>query len=91
MTENEMLSYVMSRIRQIRIAKDISQMELAATADIAQSFLAKLESGKQKPSLLTIIKIAKALDVPPTAFFPEEHITSKESIKSQIVKLLDSL
>lgn len=52
MTENEMLSYVMSRIRQIRIAKDISQMELAATADIAQSFLAKLESGKQKPSLL---------------------------------------
>ena len=60
-----MLAYVINKMRKIRISKDMSQMELCLRANMSQSFLANLEAGKKQPSLLSIIRIAKALDVNP--------------------------
>ena len=63
-----MLAYVINKMRKIRISKDMSQMELCLRANMSQSFLANLEAGKKQPSLLSIIRIAKALDVNPREF-----------------------
>lgn len=89
--ENE-LTQIIERIKKIRIEKGVSQLELANTANFSQSFLANVESGKKKPSVMTIIRIAKALNVNPREFFPEQEETkSKEKIKSEIIKLIDFL
>lgn len=89
--ENE-LAKVIERIKKIRIEKGISQLELANTANFSQSFLANVENGKKKPSVMTIIRIANALNVSPREFFPEyREEKSKEKIKTEIIKLIDLL
>ncbi len=86
------LNQVIERIRKIRIEKKISQFELATKANFSQSFLANVENGKKKPSVMTIIRIAKALDVNPREFFPEKHPQkTKDDIKKEIISLLDCL
>ena len=86
-----MLAYVINKMRKIRISKDMSQMELCLRANMSQSFLANLEAGKKQPSLLSIIRIAKALDVNPREFFPESPQKNKDDIKHEIYELLNLL
>ena len=91
MENDEMLAYVINKMRKIRISKDMSQMELCLRANMSQSFLANLEAGKKQPSLLSIIRIAKALDVNPREFFPESPQKNKDDIKHEIYELLNLL
>jgi transcriptional regulator with XRE-family HTH domain len=51
-------------IRICRSAKRLSLDELAENAGISQSYLSMMESGKRKPTLSSIEKVAKALGVP---------------------------
>jgi transcriptional regulator with XRE-family HTH domain len=88
---NEQLQYVIDRIKDIRIQKSMSQLELAFKANMSQSFLASVEKGKKQPSVLTLLRIANALHVNPKNFFPENKNTSKEDIKDNIISLLRSL
>ena len=66
-------------------------MEVCLRAKLSQSFFANIESGKKQPSLLTILRIASALEVNPRDFFPESNKNDKESIKKEIYELLESL
>ena len=91
MENDEMLAYVINKMRKIRISKDMSQMELCLRANMSQSFLANLEAGKKQPSLLSIIRIAKALDVNPREFFFFFPQKNKEDIKHEIYELLNLL
>lgn len=50
------------QIKQVRLAKKMTQKKLAKKADMPQSVIARLESGKQGLSFSTISKIATALD-----------------------------
>jgi len=74
------VTYVMDKVRKTRQRKSMSQLELAQKAEISQSFLASLESGKKQPSVLTIIKIANALEINPGELFPI-IISNKEQTK----------
>jgi transcriptional regulator with XRE-family HTH domain len=91
MTIEEKLDIVITRIRKIRIEKGISQQELANIANFSQSFLANVESGKKKPSVMTILRLAEALNVNPREFFPENTTDSAEDIKKEIINLLERL
>jgi len=89
---NEELKYVIDKIRAIRIKKGISQMELSLLSNLSQSFIANLEKGKKQPSVLTLLKIAAALNVNPQDFFPlAVNPDSKDHIKEKIYKLLEVL
>ena len=88
--EDEM-NFVINKIKKIRIDKGISQLELANTANFSQSFLANVESGKKKPSLLTILRIAEALNVNPREFFSDTTGKTKDEIKDQIKSLIEQL
>jgi transcriptional regulator with XRE-family HTH domain len=89
---NEQLQYVIDQIKKIRIQKGLSQMELSLRSNLTQSFLANLEKGKKLPSVMTIIKIANALEVNPQEFFPEKaNSATKEHIKAKIIGLLEAL
>ena len=91
MTIEEKLDIVITRIRKKRMEQGISQQELANMANFSQSFLANVESGKKKPSVVTIIRLAEALNVNPREFFPENTTDSAEDIKKEIINLLERL
>jgi len=51
-------------IKKMREAKGLSQEKLARLADVANNTLIKMESGEnQNPTLDTLKKVAKALEV----------------------------
>ncbi|MDR1933932.1 MAG: helix-turn-helix domain-containing protein [Spirochaetales bacterium] len=90
----EQLAFIIERIKKIRHARMISQFQLANRANISQSFLASLESGKKLPSVETIIKIAQALEVNPGDLFPRlvhDNEEIRKEIKNEIKALLDKL
>jgi len=88
---NKQLQYVINKIREIRKQKDISQLELSVRSNLSLSFLASLEKGKKQPSVLTLIRIASALNVSPKVFFPENEDKTSEEIKDTIINLVRSL
>ena len=51
-------------IRRLREAQGLTQIELARRAKVSQGYVAALEGGiKKNPSLPTLKRLAKALDV----------------------------
>jgi len=88
----EQLQYVIEKIKSIRVKKGISQMELSLRSNLSQSFIANIEKGKKQPSVLTLIRIAEALEVNPNDFFPELYnFDKKEQTKEKIRELLEFL
>jgi transcriptional regulator with XRE-family HTH domain len=88
----DQLKYIIEKMREIRIKNGVSQMDLSLRSNISQSFIANLEKGKKQPSVLTLIRIAEALNVNPQDFFPEStDSNTKEQTKEKIRKLLEFL
>jgi transcriptional regulator with XRE-family HTH domain len=87
----QQLQFVIGKIKEIRVRKSVSQLELSVNSNLSQSFLASVEKGKKQPSVLTLLRIASALNVSPKVFFPEHKTESKEDIKNIIINLVNSL
>ena len=88
----EQLQYIIEKIKSVRVKKGISQVELSLRSNLSQSFIANVEKGKKQPSVLTLIKIAKALEVNPQDFFPASvDFDTKEHAKEKIRNLLEFL
>jgi transcriptional regulator with XRE-family HTH domain len=85
------LEFVVGKIKEIRTRKSMSQLELSVHSNLSQSFLVSVEKGKKQPSVLTLLRIASALNVSPKDFFPEHESKSKEEIKDRIINLVNSL
>lgn len=52
-------------IAEQREQKQLSQMQLAALSGINQAHISRIESGKSKPTMPTVFRICKALDIDP--------------------------
>lgn len=58
------MSNITKNLRKLRESKGLSQEKLARLADVANNTIIKIESGIiQNPTIETLAKIAKALDV----------------------------
>ncbi len=64
MTEKILLQKIGNRIKQVRLAKGISQQELAATLNYEKSNMSRLEAGNTNPTLLTLYRVSQALGIP---------------------------
>ncbi len=53
-------------LREQRTAKGISQETLALSADVDRTFVSQMERGIRQPTLTTLWKLARALDVQPS-------------------------
>ena len=59
--KNDVLWQLGRRIAFLRKEKGLSQVDLAADADMAKSYLSDLELGKRNPSVLVLSRLAAAL------------------------------
>ena len=59
------------RIKALREMVNMSQKDLAYSADLDRSYIASVESGKRNVSIVNIEKIATALGVSVKEFFNE--------------------
>ena len=50
-------------IRRIRLEKDMTQGDLCRKLEVDRAYMSNIESGKKNPTLSTIERIAKALNV----------------------------
>jgi transcriptional regulator with XRE-family HTH domain len=83
MPQREFLKKIGERIKAARNKRQMKQSELASICSIEKASLSRLEAGKSNPTVKTLYKISKALDVPIAYFFfeegrPPKNIKSKE-------------
>lgn len=62
--EERYMREIGERIKQARLAQDLSQDELAARADLSRSHISKIEHALYDPQLITLYRIAQALNLP---------------------------
>ncbi|HAO04787.1 MAG: helix-turn-helix transcriptional regulator [Chitinophagaceae bacterium] len=62
------------RVRQIRIAKNISQENLAYDAEIEYSQVSRIERGIINTSISQVFAIAKALNIEPWVLFKFDEV-----------------
>jgi transcriptional regulator with XRE-family HTH domain len=51
-------------IRKLRIEAGLTQEALGFEADLRRTFISTIELGQQQPTLVTIFKLSRALNVP---------------------------
>jgi transcriptional regulator with XRE-family HTH domain len=78
-----------SRIRELRLARRLSQVELAHLTGISQGTLSGIEKGKKGPSWGTFDKLAVALDVRPATLldFDGERAAVDDHVEAMIARL----
>lgn len=57
------------RLRELRTVQGLSQEKLALKADVDRTYLAGIETGKRNPSIKSLEKIFKPLNVSFEEFF----------------------
>ncbi|MCD9576673.1 helix-turn-helix transcriptional regulator [Flavobacterium soyae] len=67
--DKEGLQLLAKRLKEIRAEKGLSQEELAYRSEITLSQIARIETVKINPTVSTIFKIARALEVPLSDLF----------------------
>ena len=66
MEKNPDLISLGARIKEVRLAKGMTQFELASALGKDHSSIARIESGRVNPSYLSLKELAKGLGVPLT-------------------------
>jgi len=71
MGDNKLLIKLGEKIKKIRISKNMTQNELAMECDFEIASLSRIESGHSNPTIRTLFKISKALDIPMEELFKD--------------------
>lgn len=58
-------------VRELRLAKNLSQEKLAELGELDRSYISEIENGDKTASIITIYKIALALEVKPSHLLQE--------------------
>jgi transcriptional regulator with XRE-family HTH domain len=56
-------------LRELRTERGLSQDELAARAGLDRNYIGMIERGERNPAIVNVVKIAEALNVPPSELF----------------------
>ncbi|HHY13785.1 MAG TPA: helix-turn-helix transcriptional regulator [Thermoanaerobacterales bacterium] len=76
------MKLVSVRLNRALVLRDITISELAHQAGISQSYVSHLAKGERLPTITTLRKLAKALNVR-VSFFLEEDISPLQSVYHQ--------
>ena len=76
----EVRSLVAWKLRRLRVARNIPQNELALASGVERAYVGYLERGKKNPTVVTLAKLAAALECDMTELFqaaPENALPLK--------------
>ncbi len=59
----EFIKKIGKQIRELRTKQDMTQLDLAVKSGMEENAVQRLETGRTNPTIKTLLKIAKALDV----------------------------
>jgi transcriptional regulator with XRE-family HTH domain len=65
--EREALVMLGSRVRAIRLTREISQEELADKCGLHRTYIGGVERGERNIGFINLLAVAEALEVPPSA------------------------
>lgn len=65
----DILSTLGSKVRELRVAKKMTQQELAEKCELSLPFINLIENNKRNVSLETLVKLLSALEVSLSDFF----------------------
>lgn len=69
--ERELMKAFGDILRKHRRSKKLTQEELGLEADVDRVFISRLESGTQKPSIATLFRVARVLQIEPHEIIKE--------------------
>ena len=78
-----------SNIKKIRKARGLTQEKLAEMVEISPPNISYIETGKFAPSIETLQKIARALNVEPYELYKFKQEVSVEDIKKELFEALE--
>jgi len=62
-----------SRVRQLRLAAELTQEDLAHRCGLFRTYMSRIETGNANPTLTMIHALAASLRVPVTALFEKDE------------------
>lgn len=68
MKQDERLIRFGERVKELRLAKGLTQLHLADSIGSSESTISRAEKGKHNPTLLWMMKLAEALEVDASEF-----------------------
>jgi transcriptional regulator with XRE-family HTH domain len=81
-------------IRAHRLQKNLSQGDIEKSTGLLRCYLSRVENGHTIPSLDTLSKIARALDLPITQFFVEDSLgkpTNLQKLSDEELRFLTQI
>lgn len=79
---------ISQKLKEIRIAKGITQEYVADIADVNTSHISNIENNRVKVSLSTLVQICNALDVTVDYILADEYNDTSSAIEQEILKEL---
>lgn len=79
------------RLKEIRKSKNLTQDEICDKSDLDVSNYSKMETGKVLPSVKSLYKITKGLDMEPNDFFEFDHFVNEDTLDKKIQKIYKNL
>lgn len=70
--DSQLLFQFSSNLKRLRVKADLSQEALALRSGLDRTYISGCERGVRNPTVTTIEKIARALDIPVAKLFEEE-------------------
>lgn len=80
-----------ARIKEIRRKKGFTQEKLAELVGLETGSLSSIESGRNFPSLVTLDKISKVLNIELKSFFDFSHLQEIPKLKNHFLGLIDEM
>ena len=83
-----------NNLKKLRGDRHMSQMELAAAANLSSNFINEMENEKKWPSIETLAKLMKALSVEPVHFFTPDivmKINDADILKRELSALITTV
>jgi len=67
------------RLRRLRLARGLSQEQLAAGAGLDRTYVSSCEAGRRNATIRTIERLSAALEVDACALVSDSHFTGVEA------------
>lgn len=95
MTEkkSQITIHIRKRLKELRHQKGLTQDELCFRADVSIDAISRIESGSRVPSIVTLEKITRALDISLASLFDESEPVKMEYSPSvnKVISIMEQL